>query len=225
MKILFIASWYPTKKNPNFGIFIKEHAHAIHISDNEIIVLALVVHRSKELWSKTISDNFDENGVRTVLIEINTRFRDIVYHAVPIQYQLFKSAFKKYIQPGFTPEIIHSNVIFPAGIIGNWLAKYLKKPHIITEHWSKISSLLQKPYLSQLAKKSYKNAVKILPVSEFLKNNIKGLFPTLKDDKFVVISNVINSNIFTYKEKQKKKNEITLCAIATWATKKHQFNL
>src|ERR1035437_9997142 len=172
MKILFIASWYPTKKNPNFGIFIKEHAHAIQTSENEIIVLALVVHRSKELCSKTISDNFDENGVRTVLIEINTRFRDIVYHAVPLQYQLFKSAFKKYIQPGFTPEIIHSNVIFPAGIIGNWLAKYLKKPHIITEHWTRVRNFSQKPVLSHWGKLAYQNSNRILPVSEFLKNEI-----------------------------------------------------
>ena len=29
LKILFIASWYSSKKNPVNGIFIKEHAKAV----------------------------------------------------------------------------------------------------------------------------------------------------------------------------------------------------
>ena len=115
---------------------------------------------------------------------------------------------------------MHSNVVFPAGMMGDFISKKLRKTHIITEHWSKIAGILKKPYLSGLTKKIYKNANRILPVSEFLKNNMMDLMPVLKSDKFRIIPNVINSETFTYKKKDIHKDEIHFCAIATWATKK-----
>ena len=216
MKILFIASWYPTKRNPNYGIFIKEHAKAINTTKNEIITLAIVIHRSKKLWSETISDTVDENGVRTVLIEINTRFRDIVYHAVPLQYSLVRKPFRKLIQPQFNPDIIHSNVIFPAGIIGNWLANDLKKPHIITEHWTRVRNFAKMPILSTWGKKAYQQAFRILPVSKFLQHEIMDSF-AIAENKFKVVGNVIDSKTFMFKEKESHPTELRLCAIATWA--------
>jgi glycosyltransferase involved in cell wall biosynthesis len=221
MKILSIASWYPTKRNPNFGIFIKEHAKAINSTHCEIVVLGIVIHRSKNLWSKAISDSVDENGVRTVLIEIDTRFRDIIYHAVPIQYCLAKNAFKRLIQPGFEPDIIHSNVIFPAGIIGDWLAKSIARPHVITEHWTRVRNFAQMPILSIWGKKAYTRATRILPVSRFLQHEIENSFSISDQNKFKVIGNVIDSNTFTFKEKESNPDELRLCAIATWAHLKH----
>ena len=216
MKILFVASWYPTKRNPNYGIFIKEHAKAINTTKNEIVTIAIVIHRSKKLWSETISDTVDENGVRTILIEINTRFRDIVYHAVPLQYYLVQRTFKKLIQPQFNPDIIHSNVIFPAGIIGNWLANSLKKPHIITEHWTRVRNFAKMPILSIWGKKAYQQAFQILPVSKFLQHEIMDSF-AIAENKFKVVGNVIDSNTFNFKKKESHPTELQLCAIATWA--------
>lgn len=216
MKILFIASWYPTKKNPNYGIFIKEHAKAINTTKNEIITLAIVIHRSKKLWSETILNTVDENGVRTVLIQIDTRFRDIVYHAVPLQYCLVRKRFRKLIQPGFNPDIIHSNVVFPAGIIGSWLANSLKKPHIITEHWTRVRNFAKTPVLSTWGKKAYQQAFRILPVSKFLQHEIMDSF-AIAENKFKVVGNVIDSNTFNFKQKENHPTELRLCAIATWA--------
>jgi len=38
LKILFIPAWYPSKQNLVAGVFIKEHAKAVSLY-NEIIVL------------------------------------------------------------------------------------------------------------------------------------------------------------------------------------------
>ena len=216
MKILFLSSWYPTKTNPNFGVFVKEHAHAIKTTGNEIIVLAIVIHRSKKIYSVFLSDNIDKAGVRTVLIELNTCFRDILYHAVPLQYYLVKSVFKKKIQPDFNPDIVHSNVVFPAGIIGHWLSKSLKKPHVITEHWTRIRHFMQTPVISYWGKKAYEGAARILPVSFYLQQEILPYLPNNHTNKFRVIGNVIDSDIFLYKEKQQIETELKLCSIATW---------
>jgi len=40
MKILFLPSWYPSKYNPVKGIFIKEHAKAVSLF-NDVVVLYL----------------------------------------------------------------------------------------------------------------------------------------------------------------------------------------
>lgn len=220
MKILFLSSWYPTPSNPNFGIFVKEHATAIQSSGNEIVVLAIVVSKGEKIWSKTEVDTIDENGIRTIIVEIKTRFRDVIYHAIPIQYCIAKNTLRRNILPYFTPDLIHSNVIFPAGIIGNRLAAYLKKPHIITEHWSRINDFLKKPLLSRLGINTYQNAAKILPVSEFLKERMIAVLPTINQKKYQVIPNVIDSKTFFYKGKTTNPDSIRFCAIATWANKK-----
>jgi L-malate glycosyltransferase len=220
MKILFVSSWYPTPKNPNFGVFIKEHAHAIKCSGNEIVVLAIVIHKSSDIYATKLTDTADEAGVRTVTLEINTRFRDHIYHLIPFQSYLVKQLFKKNISPNFTPDIIHSNVIFPAGMIGDSLAQSLNKPHIITEHWSRIKGLLEMPVLSGLAVRAYNRAARILPVSEFLQNSMIDMLPTVDKSKYRVVGNVIDSHVFYYKEKESSKDIIRFCAIATWMNKK-----
>ena len=221
MKVLFISSWYPTPVNPNFGIFVKEHAKAINTTTTDLRVLAIVVQQADVFLKTSHREYIDESGIKTFEIIIQSKNRDLLYHLVPLQSLIAYYFFKKSIKPYFIPDIIHSNVIFPAGMIGDYFSRKLKKPHIITEHWSKIEGLLKKPYLSYLAKKSYQKANRILPVSQFLKGNILGLLPTLKSDKFVVIPNVISNEVFDFKEKTLKKDEIRFCAVATWTTKRN----
>ena len=220
MKVLFISSWYPTNENPHYGIFVKEHARAIKTTTTDIRVLAVVVLRAKPYIKVSHREYIDESGIKTFEIIIHSRFRDIIYHLVPLQNRIAYKYYKNSIEPYFSPDIIHSNVIFPAGIIGDYFAKKLEKPHIITEHWSKIDGLLKKPYLSSLARNSYKRACRILPVSQFLKENMLGLLPNLSSDRLKVISNVISSETFDYKEKKLHEVEINFCAVATWATKR-----
>ena len=220
MKILFLASWYPTERNPNFGIFIKEHAHAIHAAGNEIIVLALVISKDKHFLKYTEKDVIDENGVRTILLEIKSRYSDYLNHIFLLQNYLIRKIYNKKIKNNFQPEIIHSNVVFPAGILGCKLSNVLKRPHVITEHWSRINGLLQKPYFGKIAIKTYQRADAILPVSEFLKMNIHGLIPTLNSVKIIPVPNVIDTNTFCYSTKELSNEVIRFCAVATWANKK-----
>ena len=221
MNILFISSWYPTEINKNFGVFVKEHAHSISTTNNKVIVLALVIHRSTDLWKVKISDKVDEKDVKTVLIEISTVFRDLAYHFIPIQYLYIYGTYKKKINIDFEPDVVHSNVIFPAGIIGDWISKKLNKPHIITEHWTRVRQFADMPVLAKWGKKAYENAKMILPVSAFLKSEIINSFSISNVEKFRIIGNIIDSKTFYYKEKKNNKNELKLCSIATWSHLKH----
>jgi len=220
MQILYLTSWYPTKKNPTVGIFIKEHAKAIHLAGNELVVIALLIETSKSFFKKKVLDYVDENGIRTIEIRLSSRLKDILYHLIPIQYVIFKQTYNNLVSKNFTPDIIHSNVIFPAAIIGHWLARYLQKPHVITEHWSRIAGLLKKPVLSVWAKNSFKNASKIMPVSVFLQNSIRKLVPEIGINKFAVVGNIVDASTFNFVSKASPTDTLQFCAIATWANKK-----
>ena len=224
MNILFLVSWYPTKYDKTYGIFKKEHAHAIRLSGNNIVVAGVIITKSSKFLSISFSNIVDENDILTQLYIITSRIkfiRNILYYALPLQYFLLKKIVKKLNKQGFTPEIIHSNVIYPMGILGDKLSKKLKIPHVITEHWTGIKRVINNLVLSKYVKKAYENAAKILPVSEYLENNIISFIPTLDKSKFKIVDNVINNNIFFYKEKIKKTNEITFCAVATWSYRRN----
>ena len=120
MKVLFITSWYPTKNNPNFGIFVKEHAKAIQTTDVELIVLAVVIERSNSFFRINIRNYQDDSGFQIVEILISSRFRDLIYHIIPLQNRIAYHFFNKQIAQEFNPDIVHSNVVFPAGMIGDF---------------------------------------------------------------------------------------------------------
>jgi hypothetical protein len=153
MKVLFIASWYPNSTNPLKGIFIKKHAEAIKKAGVEIELLALTVSYSKRVFEKKVSKTKDENGVNTHLIEVNSRFYKLIHVDMLLQFTFLKKYFYKEVKPTFTPDIIHSNVLFPAAIMGYWLARKEKIPHVVTEHWSKVDDFFSKSLYSKAGKK------------------------------------------------------------------------
>lgn len=220
MNILFLNSWYPSKKNPNFGVFIKEHAHAIHDAGNNIVVVSLIILKDKQLFKYSKSDFRDEYGVRTIQIEINSSLKDYLYYFIFFQYLIVLRAVNALIKSGFKPDIVHSNVIYSTGIIGYWLAARLHLPHVITEHWSRIENFMSKPVLSKIAVKAYMSSDIIIPVSEFLRNKVRKIIPIIEEKKYKIIGNVVDSTIFNFKEKNNISTEVHFCAIATWNNKK-----
>ena len=220
MNVLFLSSWYPTEKNPNFGVFVKEHARSVKQAGNQIVVIALVLRKNKKIFHFKKTDFRDENGVRTITLEIESVFKNFFYYLTSFQYIFLKRATKQLIKSGFRPELIHSNVVFSAGIMGSRLADRYHLPHVITEHWSRIDGILKKPLIRRQVINAYKKADKILPVSAFLQNKITTLLPQIDVNKFVTVGNIVDSETFIYRDKRTHQQQIHFCAIATWAYKK-----
>jgi glycosyltransferase involved in cell wall biosynthesis len=218
MKVLFISSWYPSDANPLKGVFVKKHAAAIASAGVDVRVLALVISPSSKLSEKKITEFTDENGIKTVLVTFNSRFYKLFYINLFWQYRLLKKAYAEKIEPDFKPQIIHSNVLFPAAILAYWLTKELHLPHIITEHWSQVSKFMSRNLFAGQGRKAYNDAKAVTVVSEFLKNSIKEFFSDA--GKIKVVPNVINTQIFRYKEKRKNENEISFICVAGWRSPK-----
>jgi len=189
MKILFIPTIYPSKKNSVKGIFIKEHAKAASLY-NEIVVLynENCEKNMKRMW-KIISDE-KEDGIRTIRIKTK---KSLIPKTTYILYVWsIISTFRKLLKENWRPDIIHVH-IFSAGIPAIILGKIYKIPIVITEHWSGFPRKILKNFNLLKARFIMNKANAILPVSKYLEQNIKNY--GIKN-YFQIIPNVIDNKIF-----------------------------
>lgn len=218
MNILFVTQWYPNRQQPFFGIFVREHARAVQSAGHLVQVLALSLHKSRTIFKKKVYQYTDEYGIRTIQCELHSYFKDILFH-LPAFQQYFLNQTYTHENNRFTPDIVHSQVIYPAGIWGDELSRRLKVPHVITEHWSRLADFSKSIYFKK-AGKVYAEAGAILPVSGFLKSNIQRVITGLNDNKFTIIGNVVDEDIFSFRNIDKPSGELVFCAVATWQHKK-----
>lgn len=217
MKVLFISSWYPNRQNALKGVFVKKHAAAIKKAGIDIEVLAITVNPCNGLFEKKFYREVDEKGVVTHVIELNSRFYKFIHIDLIMQYSFLKKYYYRQIKPSFDPDIIHSNVIFPAGVLGYWLSKKENKPHVITEHWSKVDKFVKRSVYSNAGKKAYASAKCITVVSEFLKKNLS---KHVSAEKMKIVPNVVNTETFAYKEKKQDASTIKFSCVAHWTSPK-----
>ena len=219
MNVLLFSCWYPSKYNPINGIFIREHAKSIKTTNVHIKVLALLCVFDNVFYNKESEVIIDEDGIETHLIYLKSRYYKWLYVNIPFQYLSAWKYFRKNIYSSFQPDIIHSNIIYPSGIIGYFLSKKLNKPHIITEHWSKLDQFFSKNIYSFFGKMAYDKAASISVVSEFLKKRVE---KHTVNRNICRVPNVLN-NSFGYKQKQIHPDTIVFSAIATWQKPKLPF--
>ncbi len=217
--ILLISYWYPNKSNKNFGIFVKRHAQAIK-DENNVIVLSVIILKGKSLFKKTIETFHDENGIENHQFYFESKFNKLLYVLLPLHYLVIKKYILKNIIISNQINYIHSNVIFPCGIIGYWLSKKLKIKHVITEHWTRIDKFFNKSFYAGFGKKALNNAYSITCVSTTLKKTIQKY---TTNNKFFIVPNVIDSAQFFYDNSIKKNQVLTFIAVASWMPHKNPF--
>lgn len=216
MKILFVTSWYPGENQPHLGIFVREHARSVQHAGNQVLVLALTLYKSTGFFRRIRNSYTDSSGMQVIHIELHTILKDLLYHLPHLQYQFIK----KHITADDKVDIVHSHVVYPAGIWGKKLADRLSVPHILTEHWSRLNDFSKSINFAE-GRRAYADAAAILPVSQFLKKRILSVVPELPDDKFQVIGNVVDPTIFNYRQQNTDEiTTLTFCAVATWQHKK-----
>lgn len=200
LKILFLPSWYPSEKSPVAGVFIKEHAKAVSLY-NEVIVVYNEGHDKniKGTWT-IISDKF-EDGIRT--IRIKHKKSPVPKTGYLIYLWSIKQAFKKLIKEGWKPDIIHAHV-YSAGVPAVILGKKYKIPVVITEHFSSFPRKALNKIEIIKARFAMNRANMILPVSKFLMDSIKSY--GIKN-KFKIIPNVVNTEIFHLSQNKDKNTK------------------
>ena len=120
--ILFLTNWYPTRENQSFGIFVKRHAECL--AQNYKVTVYHLLFENGTLPLKITAQVSDINENTYVI-----RFSGILYKFLYYMPRFVSLVVQKKIR-AFQPEtkfdIIVSNVIFNAGIVGYFLSKKMK---------------------------------------------------------------------------------------------------
>jgi glycosyltransferase involved in cell wall biosynthesis len=209
IKALFIPSWYPNKDTPFSGIFIRRHA----ISVSEFCDIGVVYFHFEEKNSKPRIDFWQDGDIFTMQITLgNVNINNYFLKAFSIIVKnnvlfLTLKAFKIFKKEFGAPHIIHSHVILPSGIFSLLINLMTRIPYVITEHSGPFSIHLNTRLKRFLCKIILARSRKIIPVSEFLMNNMYTFFSS---SKYEVVPNVVDTKIFfpyeeCKKDEQKKK--------------------
>lgn len=187
LHVLFLNSWYPSRISPNNGDFIQRHAEAVALT-HEVTSIHVITDSNLKVTSEII--DFNLNNVRTLIgyIQPTKNLLKKLYLFFITYLNLFKKAGKI--------DIVHLNVIYPAGLFALYLKWFKKKPYIISEHWSIYKEPFNSkinPFVKQLYKIIGSNSKFIAPVSNDLKNSM--LINGIKGNYYPV-PNVVDTNRF-----------------------------
>lgn len=195
LHILFLCSWYPHLNNQTEGIFIKRHAECVALTHDVTVIYA---KSSDEVWEESISTVTTGNLTEIIVLYPKVKSKVPLLSAY-IKFKTYVGCMMKAAEIARQKrniDLLHLNVIFPACIPALQLLKSLKRPLLITEHWTGYSPE-DGSYRGFLMKYFTRNAVKkahtILTVSDYLKNmmNRHQLYGNYK-----TVPNVVDTELF-----------------------------
>ena len=200
-RILVIPSWYP----PDGGYFFKEHSEAINRRGWKVDVLVnrvvgvrkLLSHGLSAIGPRRINDEEGLRVVRSVFLKLPGNEQNNIRRWASSTEKLFNRFARKH----GNPDLILAHSVTWAGYAASLIAKKHRIPYLIVEHrsffvWStpearKMVKSFHIPFFEQ----AYRNAARLVPVSESLLNGLSSLFPWI-DEKVEVIPNMIREDMF-----------------------------
>jgi len=199
LNILFLASWYPNKLEPQNGNFIQRHAEAVASLCN---VASLYVISSHDAQDYEV-DKAWVNGVFEVVVYYPKTDKLLPFLKYRRYLKAHKVGFDEILKEFGKIDLTHLNVFYPAGIFALWLKRKFEIPFIVTEHWTGFLDI--NPYKFNLFEKYYilkigKEASMVCPVSYNLQ---KALEKFGIDGPFEVIPNVVDTQLFALSEKER----------------------
>lgn len=194
IKVLFLSRWYPNRIDAMEGLFVRKHALAVSLY-NEVQVL--FVKEDKAVKHQEVVTTKFENIKETIVYYPFSKVRALR----AIRY--FKSLFYGYRQvlaQGFSPQILHVNVLTRVGFFAYLLKLFTHKPYLVSEHWSRYlpqgyyatTTVLHK-WLTRLV---VKNASYFIPVSNVLKSALDTF--CLKNPNCMIVHNTIEDFFFEH---------------------------
>jgi glycosyltransferase involved in cell wall biosynthesis len=198
-----LPSWFPTRKDLYPGDFIKRHAEAASLYNRITVFFTAGDDKIKEpeIAEEKINENLSihifyypsKKGVFSPMINGVKRF----------------VALKKMYQTVFgdsDPDLVHVHVAYPAGLFALYLEKRKGVEYIVSEHDGIYmpgydNHHVPRQFEKRMVPLIYKNAKKIHAVSKSLAEALVNR--KLAKDPPLVIPNVVNTEVFTYRKKER----------------------
>jgi len=204
MHVLVIPSFYPDESNILNGIFVREQVRSL---SDEVSKISIIYAEQRSLRKFNLTnlrssyfqfhcikdDNWNEIRVKGWNLPTILGKRIWIHNNLRL--------FKKYIKIFGKPDLIHAHNIFNSGFVASSISKKYNIPFVITEHDSGFLMNSFTKYKLDTASNIYKNASKVLAVSNSLKLVLERITPNLKVN---VVPNIINPMFFKKPKRDKK---------------------
>ncbi|HCH4654209.1 glycosyltransferase [Vibrio parahaemolyticus] len=207
--IVTLTTWFPNNKEINKGIFVENSVIEFKKEFPNLEQIVIVPKPFLPRWTRFF---LPEKICRYIDLPVSEEKSDYTiyrpsYLKVPFlggkiySYFYFLSVylFLKKIKLNDDIDIIHSHGVFPDSIAASKLSNVLGCKHVLHVHDSYLKTFVKKN--SKLIYSAFLNADAILAVSQFQKNTIKSIFPTL--GKIHVLNNSVDSEKFTNLKRNK----------------------
>lgn len=201
LRVLHIASWYPSKVHKSLGNFIQRH------------ISAIATKHSCELWySSPVHANDPLKGSVEVKNSMGF-FERIAYPRTtrPGVRSITRSLLN--FEPGeeiAMPDIIHLHVAFPAGRAARILAEKWNIPLVITEHWTAYHDSQHIPLWRRIAMRRTASSTSVFcPVTEQLGKTMREfkMVNNNESEVYRVIPNVVDTEKFNLGDRLRSKGD------------------
>ena len=201
--ILYLPSWFPNRKDPFSGDFIKRFAESASLYNRITVFFSAIDDSIKkaEFVEENVNENFTIHYYYYPSLKgVTARIQNGLKRFFALN-KLYNKIFA-----GLRPDIIHVHVSYPAGLFALYLKKRKGLEYIISEQNCIYmpgydNSYVPANFEKKMNKIIYRNAKKIHAVSKSLADALTN--QELAVTKPVVIPNVVNTDIFKYREKEK----------------------
>lgn len=190
--ILFLASWYPNKVEPQNGNFIQRHAEAVALNCK---VACLHVLSIPDMQGFEVDTRWN-NNVYEVVVYFEKTSKFLPYQKFNKYLKAHRLGYEKILSVFKKIDLVHLNVFFPAGVFALELKRRYELPFVITEHWTAFLnsnphrfSFIERYFIKKIAAA----AAMICPVSEDLKKALQNF--GLKGP-YSVVPNVVDTDLF-----------------------------
>jgi glycosyltransferase involved in cell wall biosynthesis len=192
LKVLILASWYPSREHPTRAVFVREHAKAVSLFDDVRVLCAPDPKPNlKHLWQLELET---DSAVSEQISTYRLSYRHLRFFKLSYFTYLWSilRAYQTIVRTGFRPDVIHAHV-YELGIPAVILGKIFRTPVVITEHFSEFLWKVIRGKELWKAKLAFGMANRVITVSHALQQAIEAY--GIKAE-FRVIPNPVASEFF-----------------------------
>ncbi|PHI20946.1 hypothetical protein CEQ90_04455 [Lewinellaceae bacterium SD302] len=201
MRVLFLASWFPTRVHPTHGNFVEKHARTV-ASAHELFVLN--IQADPQLARRQFKvENWQKEDYAGLTVYFGQNEATPSWQRIWLRAKAWRMGLENYRKQFGQPTIVHAHVLLDAGIVAGFYHLFTGVPFVVTEHSTAYWSSDALPGLrGVLGRWAVRRAAFMLPVTT-------ALGKTMQDQhglhgRYRTVGNVVNTEVFHYTKPPKQ---------------------
>ena len=212
LHVLVLSTWYPNQRDKLMGIYHKDFCRALANAGVKVNML----HIDRQPISAAVTYPFTKKNYQVKEEGYTTYFRKMLNRArISEKMQLdayvkkAEKLFREYVAENGKPDILHAQVLVPAGYAACKLGQKYDIPVIITEHASYFARFFS-GWSAPYAKFAAENAAKITCVGQYMVDIFQNKFHV----EAQVLPNIIDCSLYSGPKQPRQDATVRLVSVS-----------